>query len=81
MSLCFKYTDKKEILIQRHLSSTKVAARNESPKLISLSYQRQMLAGSCPLPAASEVPDSGKSTECKLALAAAGGWRTNSLRL
>ncbi|XP_068737683.1 uncharacterized protein [Montipora capricornis] len=36
-----------------------------------------MLAGSCPLPAALGQPDSGKSTACKLALAATGGWRNN----
>ena len=36
-----------------------------------------MLAGSCPLPAALGEPDSGKSTACKVALAATGGWKKN----
>ena len=40
-------------------------------------FQWQMLAGLCPLPAALGEPDSGKSTACKMALAATGGWKNN----
>ena len=36
-----------------------------------------MLAGSCPSPATLGEPDSGKSTACKVALAATGGWKKN----
>ncbi|CAH3184629.1 unnamed protein product [Porites evermanni] len=36
-----------------------------------------MLAGSCPLPAALGEPNSGRSTACKVGLAATGGWQNN----
>ena len=47
------------------------------PSIKNVFFQWQMLAGSCPLPAALGEPDSGKSTECKVALAATGGWKKN----
>ena len=36
-----------------------------------------MLAGSCPLPAALGEPNGGRSTACKVGLAATGGWQNN----